>query len=78
MRRRAGNTARSRSAYFGKQRGLHETPVIARGDLTSTPRSGPLIIEEYEGTTVVPPHASAALDACDNIVITFAEGRPRG
>ncbi len=34
-------TARSRSAYFGKEHGLHETPVIARHDLTSTPRRGP-------------------------------------
>jgi N-methylhydantoinase A len=74
MRRPSSTKARARSAYFGKEHGLRETPVIARHDLTSTPRQGPLIIEEYEGTTVVPPHARAALDAHDNIVITFAEG----
>jgi N-methylhydantoinase A len=78
MRRSTHSSARARSAYFGKAHGLHETPVIGRNELTSRPRQGPLIIEEYEGTTVVPPHANAALDVYDNIVITFAEDRPHG
>lgn len=64
-------TAPFRMAYFGKAHGLLDTPVIERGDLTSTPRLGPLIIEEYEGTTVVPPLATAIRDAHDNIVITL-------
>ena len=67
--------AQWRSAYFGKEHGLLNTPVIDRRDLTSTSRLGPLIIEEYEGTTVVPPRAHAALDAHDNIVITLAGER---
>ncbi|MEP7243980.1 MAG: hydantoinase/oxoprolinase family protein [Gammaproteobacteria bacterium] len=66
-----------RDAYFGKQHGLLSTAVIERRDLTSTPRTGPLIIEEYEGTTVVPPEAHAALDAHDNIVITLEGVRTR-
>lgn len=64
---------RSRQTYFGRDHGLLETPVIERLDLGSAPRRGPLIVEEYEGTTVVPPQASAALDAWDNIVITLGE-----
>lgn len=64
-------TAPSRKAYFGQEHGLLDTPVIERRELTATPRPGPLIIEEYEGTTVVPPHSSAARDALDNIVITL-------
>jgi N-methylhydantoinase A len=60
-----------RTAYFGKAHGLVDTPVIERQDLRSTPRGGPLIIEEYEGTTVVPPLAIAMRDAFDNIVITL-------
>jgi N-methylhydantoinase A len=66
--------AQWRSAFFGKEHGLVNTPVIERRDLAQAPRPGPLIIEEYEGTTVVPPGASAALDAHDNIVITLGEG----
>jgi N-methylhydantoinase A len=69
--------ARWRSAYFGKEHGLLNTPVIDRRELTFTARVGPLIVEEYEGTTVVPPRAHAALDAHDNIVITLAGARAR-
>ena len=35
-------------------------------------RAGPLIIEEYEGTTVVPPDCAARLDERGNIVIEVA------
>jgi N-methylhydantoinase A len=58
-----------RSVYFGPQHGERDTPVIARGALDEKPRAGPLIIEEYEGTTVVPPNCAARLDAAGNIVI---------
>jgi len=58
-----------RNVYFGTAFGAMKTPVISRGDLTATQRKGPLIVEEYEGTTVVPPDASAHLDDLDNIVI---------
>lgn len=68
--------APSRKAYFGREQGLIDTPVIERRELSATPRPGPMIIEEYEGTTVVPPHASAARDPFDNIIITLAEERP--
>jgi len=66
-----------RAVYFGPEQGLHETPVIDRYGLTSDVRRGPLVVEEYEGTTIVPPDASAALDDHDNIVITLdAEPAP--
>ena len=54
-----------RRAYFGA---WHETPVVRRSDL-STPRTGPLIVEEYDATCVIPPGASAELDAGGNIII---------
>ena len=47
------------------------TPVLRRADL-ATRRAGPLIIEEYDATCVVPPGALAERDAADNIVITVA------
>jgi len=64
-------TAPFRKAYFGREHGLLDTPVIERRELTATPRPGPMIVEEYEGTTVVPPNARAARDALGNIVITL-------
>jgi N-methylhydantoinase A len=60
-------------AYFGPEYGLLETPVIARRELGSSARLGPLIVEEYEGTTVVPPRAQVIRDAYDNIVIELLE-----
>jgi N-methylhydantoinase A len=64
-----------RKAYFSREEGLIDTPVIERGDLALKPRSGPLIIEEYEGTTIVPPDATAVRDGFDNIVITLTQER---
>ena len=58
-----------RDVWFGDAHGLVRTPVIGRGDLGTRPRRGPMIVEEYEGTTVVPPDASAHRDALDNIVV---------
>jgi N-methylhydantoinase A len=59
-----------RKAYFGAEAGWRETPVLRRSDL-ATPRTGPLIIEEYDATCVVPPGANAELDAGGNIVIAL-------
>jgi N-methylhydantoinase A len=57
-----------RRAYFGAQIGWAETPVLRRSDL-SKPRKGPLIVEEYDATCVIPPGANAELDAGGNILI---------
>ena len=56
-----------RPAYFGES-GWIETPIVRRSDL-ATARSGPLIVEEYDATCVVPPGAEAVLDSGGNIVI---------
>ena len=68
----------SRAAYFGVPQGMLATPVIGREALASTPRPGPLIVEECEGTTVVPPGSTAARDAFGNIVLALAGDRSHG
>ena len=60
--------ATTRKAYFGPA-GLLDTPVIDRPALAGAPHPGPLIIEEYDATTVIPPACTAALDDWGNIVI---------
>ena len=65
---RTGPDAR-RAVYFGPAAGLVETPVIGRGSLGSEPAAGPFVIEEYEGTCVVPPDCTARLDRLGNVII---------
>ena len=62
-----------RGVYFGPASGLVDTPVIGRGRLGSEPHSGPLIIEEYEGTCVVPPDCTARLDPLGNVIIELPD-----
>ena len=61
----------SRRAYFGDTHGWRDTPVLSRADLSGG-RTGPIIIDEYDTTCVVPPGARAELDGAGNIVITLA------
>ena len=51
-------------------RDLDAQPYLTRADLAGGRRVGPLIVEEYDSTTVVPPGWGAELDAFTNIVIT--------
>jgi N-methylhydantoinase A len=62
----AGGT---RPAYFGRQHGVLETRVVGRDRLGPSPQGGPLIIEEYDATTIVPPGWTARLDALGNILL---------
>lgn len=66
-------TQSNRTAYFGPTFGWVETPVVTRQDLSPTSHPGPLIIEEYDATTIVPPDAEAHRDAWGNTVITLPE-----
>lgn len=59
----------ARKAYFGAKVEWLETPVLRRSELDAMPRQGPMIIEEYDATCVVPPTARASLDSRGNIVI---------
>ncbi len=61
---------RRRDAYFSQHDGVVETPVLDRFDLArGEPRHGPLLVDEYDATTLVPPGCSAWLDDFNNIVI---------
>jgi N-methylhydantoinase A len=64
---------RTRPAYFGRQAGLLDTPILARADLAGTV-PGPVIIEEYDATIVVPPGASAMLDEMGNVLLNVGVG----
>jgi N-methylhydantoinase A len=59
----------TRHTYFGQRVGSAETPVIGRFDLACEPLPGPLLIDEYDATTLVPPGCAARLDDFGNILI---------
>lgn len=61
--------AGSRMVSFDPDTPPRETPVIARSSMDAAPRRGPLIIESYDTTIIVPPDAVATADAIGNIVI---------
>ncbi len=64
-----GSAASTRPAYFGRQYGVLDTRVIGRGQLTVETQVGPLIVEEYDATTVVPPGWTARRDSLGNILV---------
>ena len=55
-----------RRVYFGPRHGWITTPVVGRSALGADADAGPLIVEEYDSTTVVPPgwRAAAAGHGC--------------
>jgi len=65
-----------RRAYFGKTLGFVETPIIPRAALGPDWRCGPLIVEEYDSTCVIPPDARARMDELGNIEIDISGSAP--
>jgi N-methylhydantoinase A len=58
-----------RDVYFGPEIGVRPTPIMRRSDVGAVPIAGPVIIEEFDTSTVVPPDANVALDVHGNLRI---------
>ena len=61
-----------RRVYFGPNHGWIDTAVVDRTVLDGNGRTGPLIIEEYDSTTVAPPGWAASTDRWKNIILERA------
>jgi N-methylhydantoinase A len=61
--------ARSRSVHYARGSAPVDTEVVARSAIPAVPRPGPLVIEEFDATTVVSPDASVHRDTMGNIVL---------
>ncbi len=68
---RAAGTRSRRKAYFGREAGLVETEIISRGHLSVNPMRGPVIVEEYDTTIVVPPGCSVSRDESWNVILRW-------
>ena len=58
-----------RKVYFGPSHGWIDTPVVSRESLEGNKTAGPLIIEEYDSTSVVPPGWQASMDPWRDIIL---------
>ncbi|MDA0262727.1 MAG: hydantoinase/oxoprolinase family protein [Chloroflexi bacterium] len=58
-----------RNVYFGPNKGWSSAPVVDRQALAGNTTQGPLIVQEYDSTTVVPPGWNATTDRWSNIVL---------
>ncbi len=68
----------NRNIYFGPSYGFMSVPIIGRPELVGGRREGPLIIEDYDATIVVPPYARAGLGSFDSVVVELDEGATYG
>lgn len=64
---------KNRSAYFGLTHGVRETKVLTRHALATAPQEGPMIVEEYDSSTVVPPGCVAHCNENGCIVIDILD-----
>ena len=61
----------TRPVSFARGEAAVAVEIVDRGALGASPRPGPLIIEEFDATIVVPPDASVHRDAIGSIVLEF-------
>ncbi|MDE0720722.1 MAG: hydantoinase/oxoprolinase family protein [Dehalococcoidia bacterium] len=64
-----GPSEPNRDVYFGPTRGWASVPIVNRQALIGATTDGPLIVEEYDSTTVVPPSWNATVDQWSNIIL---------
>jgi N-methylhydantoinase A len=64
-----GNTDEARPAYFGPAFGERQTRILSRAALQGGSFEGPLVLEEFDTTIVVPPGWAASLDHIGNVIL---------
>jgi N-methylhydantoinase A len=69
----SGRPAARRAAYFGPKLEFIDTRVITRLDLVGQKLAGPMIIEEYDSTIVVPPACMASVDLAGNVLLEIED-----
>lgn len=74
-KRNGSNGARSRKAFFGEQYGLMDVPVRHVDEIDSKGTSGPVLIDTYDSTIVVPPESRVRKSQGNLVISLAAEGR---
>jgi N-methylhydantoinase A len=63
--------ATERDVLFDPEERAVKAPVVTRAQLSSSVRRGPLLVQEYDSTIVVPPDCTASLDTHGNVVLAL-------
>ena len=63
------NVEGSRLAYFGNEDGVLSAPVVSRSSVPADEVDGPMIVEDMDATTVVPPRFTIRRDDMGNLVV---------
>ena len=64
----------SRRAYYGEPWGTIDTAVLSRAGIGAGVR-GPVLVDEYDSSIVVPPDMQVRLDPQNNLIMEPANGR---
>jgi N-methylhydantoinase B len=64
-------TKRTRRAYWGKEHGFMDTPVVGLEQIRQEPISGPLLVDCYDTTIVIPPGCTATMGEWGNVIINI-------
>lgn len=67
--------ATTRMVSFERDGGFIETPVVGRSSIGAESRAGPLIIEAYDTTIVVPPLSSVRMDDCGSLILDLDQAQ---
>ena len=62
-------SAGTRPVSFARGEAAVETPVVARGAMGAEKRAGPLIVESYDTTVLVPPGTTVHADGIGNLIL---------
>jgi N-methylhydantoinase A len=68
----AARAATRRPVWFDSRHPV-DTPVVGRDAVGAFPRGGPVIVESYDSTVVVPPGAALSADPHGNLVIDLGD-----
>ncbi len=66
-------TASHRAVSFARGESFLDAPILSRQSIAGTARQGPLIIDEFDATIVVPPDSLVWRDSIGSIVMEIGE-----
>lgn len=64
-------TMEMRKAYWGKSYGSLDTPVLVLEQVGQSPREGPILVDCYDTTIVIPPGCTIAVGDWGNVIINI-------